>query len=274
MLIQFLIGLLAGAAIAAVAWRAHALTRDGALAAAITGGLVFGGAGIPGAALLLAFFVSSSALSRAFAARKASINANYSKGSQRDGGQVLANGGLAALLALVYALWPGEGDVFLREWVWVAFVGAIASVNADTWATELGIFNPTRPRLITSGRPVEPGMSGGISQVGTAAALAGAGFIGVVALAVGGSPILAAAASFGGLAGSLIDSLLGATLQTIYHCPTCNKETERHPLHTCGSPTRKLRGLAWLDNDWVNALASLGGSAVGLGVWVILQGLF
>jgi hypothetical protein len=67
-----------------------------------------------------------------------------------------------------------------------------------------------------------------------------------------------------GLLGSLVDSALGATYQAIYFCPTCNKETERHPLHTCGSATTRIRGLAWLDNDWVNAACALTGAALAL----------
>ena len=35
-----------------------------------------------------------------------------------------------------------------------------------------------------------------------------------------------------GFGGSLVDSLLGATVQVIYTCPACGKETERHPLHS------------------------------------------
>jgi len=60
-----------------------------------------------------------------------------------------------------------------------------------------------------------------------------------------------------GLLGSLFDSFLGATIQAIYHCSTCNKETERHPLHTCGTPTTLKRGWPWLDNDLVNLGCSL-----------------
>lgn len=67
-----------------------------------------------------------------------------------------------------------------------------------------------------------------------------------------------------GLGGSLLDSFLGATVQSIYFCPACQKETERHPLHTCGTVTRPLRGWRWMNNDWVNAFCTLGGGLLAL----------
>ena len=66
--------------------------------------------------------------------------------------------------------------------------------------------------------------------------------------------------SLAGLLGSLADSALGATLQAIYTCPKCQKETERHPLHSCGSPTTLAHGLSWLNNDWVNITCTLVGA--------------
>jgi len=261
---QLLLGLLLGAAIGALAWRMRALTPSGAWAAAVTGGLVFGLGGLPWAILLLVFFVTSSGLSRAFAQRKRSLEQEYAKGSRRDWGQVLANGALGALLAAAQAFIPGQ------DWPWVAFAGAMAAVNADTWATELGVFNPGLPRRITTGKKVEKGVSGGVSLVGYLAALAGAGLVGIAALffTPSGLPLLAAI-TLGGLAGSTVDSLLGATLQTIYWCPDCRKETERHPQHTCGSPTTRLRGWRWMNNDVVNFICSLAGGLVALGVWIV-----
>ncbi|MBK9603136.1 MAG: DUF92 domain-containing protein [Anaerolineales bacterium] len=67
-----------------------------------------------------------------------------------------------------------------------------------------------------------------------------------------------------GLAGSLVDSLLGGTVQAMYYCPTDKKETEKHPLHTCGTPTVHIRGWKWLDNDWVNFACGAAGTLVSL----------
>lgn len=267
MAVQLAIGILLGALIGALAYRAGALSRGGAWAAALTGGLVFGLGGAAWAALLLAFFVSSSALSRAFAARKAGLSEKYSKGARRDAGQVLANGGLAALLALAHAFWPQQA------WPWIAFLGAMAAVNADTWATELGVLGARPPRLITSGRVVERGASGGVSAPGYLAALGGSALIGLAAAlfapAAQALPLLGSAA-LGGLAGSTCDSLLGATVQAIYCCPACKKETERHPRHTCGAETHRVRGWRWLDNDAVNFACSLAGAGAAAAAYTLL----
>ncbi len=267
MLFQLLIGLILGVLIALAAWRLKTLSRSGAYAAAISGGLIFGLGGLPWACLLMTFFISSSALSRAFARKKAGLNEKFSKGGQRDWGQVLANGGLGAGLAVAHALLPGQ------NWPWIAFVGAMAAVNADTWATELGVLNPSLPRLITSGRAVERGSSGAISLLGSLAALAGAGLVALLAYLCFpgmGFAALCLGATLGGVGGSFFDSLLGATVQAIYWCPHCSKETERYPRHTCGAATSQLRGWSWLDNDWVNFGASLVGALLALFFYTIL----
>lgn len=264
---QILIGIFLAILVAVLAWRAGSLSWSGALAAVITGGLIFGLGGPPWAVLLLTFFISSSVLSRAFSKRKTSLAEKFSKGSQRDWGQVLANGGLGALLALGYTIPPHQ------EWLWLAFAGAMAAVNADTWSTELGVLSLIPPRMITTGQKVERGTSGGITFIGTLAALGGAALIGIAAV------IFPASQSWlyrlgiiilGGLVASLFDSFLGATVQAIYWCPTCNKETERHPMHTCGSPTSQVRGWLWVNNDMVNVACSLSGAIVTASLWLLL----
>lgn len=263
---QLFIGLLLGILIAFLAWKVGSLSPNGAWAAAFTGGLIFGLGGLAWASLLLIFFISSSALSQAFQNRKAAIQEKFSKGSQRDWGQVLANSGLGIVLVILHAMFPDQ------TWPWVAYVGTLAAVNADTWSTEVGVLSPIEPRLITwwrnGGKPVDKGTSGGITPLGTLAALVGAALIAVFAAVLnfrsGNFFHVFGAAVLGGLAGSLFDSFLGATVQTIYHCPTCDKETERTPRHLCGKETIYLRGWRWMNNDWVNFFCALVGAGVAV----------
>jgi len=266
---QLVVGLFLGALVGLLAYSLGSLSRTGAWAAALTGGLTFGLGGFRWAVLLLTFFITSSAWSRLFARRKVALEEKYAKGSRRDWGQVMANGGLGAILAIFSALLPRE------SWPWLAFGGAMAAVNADTWATELGVFNPLPPRLITTGKTVERGTSGGVTLLGYLAALGGAALIGVLSVLLGGgtryAPMIALAITLAGLAGSTFDSLLGATVQAIYFCPQCQKETERYPLHGCGTRTIPQRGWRWLDNDWVNFACSLVGALTAWGVWAILN---
>ncbi len=250
--------------IALLAYRLRTLNRSGALAAVLLGTVFFGLGGWGGAALLLGFFITSSALSRLFGKRKHGLNEKFSKGNQRDAAQVFANGGLAGACLVLFVLLPGA------DWAWAAAAGALAAANADTWATELGVLSRIPPRLLTTGQVVERGASGGISAFGTLAASAGALFLALIAILFWPHPLTAPQAllrlgllGLAGLLGSLSDSLLGATLQAIYTCPTCQKETERHPLHSCGTPTRPLRGLPWLNNDWVNTACTLTGAILG-----------
>jgi len=262
------LGFASGGVIAALAWKAGVLSPSGAGAAAIVGGLIFGLGGLDWAVLLLLFFVSSSLLSRAFRQRKAALNEKFSKGHRRDWGQILANGGLGAGLVILAALAQEQGLG------WAAFIGTMAAVNADTWATELGVLSPAPPRLITSGAVVEKGTSGGVTALGSLASLAGATLIGLGAALLRpetGIGFTLAAAVAGGLFGSLVDSILGATLQAIYYCPACQKETERHPTHICGTVTQQVRGWSWLNNDWVNFLCALCGAGGAVLLWLIFS---
>ena len=172
--------------------------------------------------------------------------------------------------------------------LFVAFSGALATVTADTWATEIGVLSPQPPRLITSGRYVPVGTSGGVTLLGTFTALLGAAFIGAGAvvltaisprwdaslgtasaqrfdLPASGVALLGVTA-VSGLVGSLFDSWLGATVQAVYYCDYDRKETERR-VHSCGRATRLVRGYRWIGNDVVNFLASLLGSGIALVVW-------
>ena len=259
---QLPLGFLLAIFIAFAAYRVHSLNKSGAFAATLTGTIVFGIGGWQWAILLLAFFITSSGLSRAFKKRKQGLDEKFSKGHERDAGQVFGNGGIATAFAALYFFFPNAA------WPWIGFAAALAAVNADTWATELGVLNPNPPRMITNPtKVVEKGTSGGISLIGTLASLAGSALIGILAAIL--YPATAPLSIFmivtlSGLAGSLFDSLLGATVQAMYYCPTDKKETEKHPLHTCGTPTVHIRGWKWFGNDWVNFACGIIGVMIAI----------
>jgi len=261
-------GVVWAAVIAWTAYQTRSLSLSGALAAWLEGSIILGLGGWAWGVLLMAFFIPSSALSRWARARKARVAEKFSKGSQRDAGQVLANGGLAALLALVAGLHRGDSVL-----LWVAFAAALATATADTWATEIGVLY-ARPRHVLTARPVPPGTSGGVSPLGWLAAILGAGLLAGLAAWLappGAAPErVALAVLLGGVVGSGVDSVLGATVQAMFYCPHCEKETEQHPRHRCGTPTTFLRGWRWMNNDVVNALAIASGAAVAvlIGWWM------
>lgn len=260
------LALAAAGAVSAAAWRAGALTKSGALAATVVGALVFWAGELAWATLLLAFFVSGSALTRWRRRREEGGSAANRAG--RDASQVLANGGVAAMAA-VMRLVAGPDGAAAGTWVWDAVVaGSLAAMTADTWATEVGLLSGARPVLLVGWRPVEPGRSGAISAPGTLAGLAGAAALAGLSRAVLGSTALAAGALAGGLIGLLADSLLGAALQGRWRCARCGRvvEVPRRHRARCTGPLRLEGGRPWLDNDGVNALASLAGAVASLAV--------
>lgn len=268
MLVNLGIAFLLSTAIASLALWRNSLSRSGAAGALVVGTLTFGLGGWVWGVLLGLFFVSSSLLSHFKEEQKRTAAEKFEKGHRRDIGQVFANGGLGALLAVLNAFFPSPLWFFL-------FVGVMATVTADTWATELGTLSKKPPRLITTGEAVDVGTSGGVSPLGTAVSLLGGLLIGLVAgllQRARGEKVLGRAAlagALGGLAGSLMDSLLGATVQQIYYCDTCQKDTERK-IHKCGTTTRPLRGWSWLNNDLVNLISSVFGGLVAVLVGVLL----
>ncbi len=255
MLARALAGALLSVLFAVAARRARSLSPSGALAAAVVGTLSVA-AGWSWGVLLIAFFASGSALSKLGERRKADlIGSIVEKGGERDAVQVLANGGIFAAAAVAHVLFPSP--------IWLALgSGALAASAADTWATEVGTLAGGAPISIISGKRVPPGTSGGITFVGSVAAIAGAIFIAVVA-ALANWPVPFTAITVGGVAGALADSLLGATIQARRWCDLCAESTERL-VHRCGKTTRPAGGLAGFDNDSVNTVCSAIGALVAL----------
>lgn len=254
---QVIVGFVLAAVAAATACRARALDVSGALAACLTGTIVFGVGGWQGALVLLAFFVPSTLLSKMGRSRKRLL-VDVGKQGARNAWQVAANGmvaGLAMLASLHF------GGVMLA-----AFAGALAAASADTWGTEIGTLARARPRSILTFRALEPGLSGGVTLQGSLAEIGGAACVALVAALVHAAPFFPVFA--GGVAGALVDSLLGAAAQALRFCPTCNRVCETNP-HQCGTPTSLRRGVSWIENDAVNLAATACGAALAAAVFLL-----
>lgn len=213
-------------------------------------------AGVPWLAILLLYFTAATTvtrLGRQTKTRKAGTL--LEKSGSRDAAQVFANGGAFAAGAIMFALG--------NDPVWLAFAaGALAASSSDTWATEIGLLSSSTPRSIVTAKPVQPGASGGVTLAGTGAGVVGALLV-AAAVALLALEVPAIAPVIGGVAGMLVDSLVGAAVQERRWCASCGRGTERL-VHVCGAATEFAGGVRGVRNDVVNAIATTAGGAVSL----------
>ena len=265
---DMLIVLVAGAictVLALGAWKAHILDEGGAISAFLIGFVTFVAPsdGWKWFIVLLLFLMVSSYMTHYKYQAKRKKGFAQEKGGARGWPNVSANGVVAGLMALSIPFFPQPS----QELILAAFLGAVATANADTLATEIGLLNPSDPRLITNLRKIVPaGTSGGISIFGEIATLSGALVIGVAAglLRMTGNPgwplsVIIGTTMIAGLVGCSVDSFIGATVQGIYRCSVCKKITENRK--HCGSPSIPLRGHKAIDNNVVNLIATIFGAA-------------
>lgn len=258
-------GLVLAAAIAAGAWKAHALTTSGAAAATFVGAAVHAGMGYRGSAAMVAYFASTSALGRL--PRQGSSTQH--RGDRRDAVQVLANGGPPAFCALVHA-WSAASAKDLAA---MAFYGSLAAAAADTWATEFGSRFGGRPRSVATGQVVSPGESGAVSIVGLAAsAVASAAIALTTQVGKDHRPSRSVSCFAGGMTGSLADSLLGAHIQEQRWCEQCGVRTELKA-HSCGNSSTHQSGLHWVNNDVVNVSGVIVGALTADALFAVLPHL-
>jgi uncharacterized protein (TIGR00297 family) len=240
------------------------LTLKGAGVQFFLGWLLFALGGWQWTVPILVFFLTSSLLTAFASRRRGGVKSLFASHDIRDAPQVLANGGTTGLFVV---LWYCTGS----ELFYIASLGGIASVAADTWGTEIGVTSRSAPRLIITWNPVNPGRSGAISLRGVIAGIIGAGVVAVSAvpwLETEGLGMALASLALAGSLGSVVDSYLGATIQVQYVCSTCGILTEREA--HCGGVARRSHGVRWFGNNLVNLACSLSGSAVAVALYLLL----
>lgn len=257
------------------------LSPNGAVAAFVVGFSAFASSYRFGIILIL-FYYTGSKLTKVKEDVKATLEADFKTGGQRDYIQVLANSLLATIVAVLFYLNVGEDshvtfDYYFSDgifaltsagnragYLWCLYLSHYACAAADTWASEIGILAKQRPILITTLREVPPGTNGGISTLGTLASAGGGLFIGLIfyvtsllfssAAAIPQYPMIV----FGllcGVVGSLLDSLLGATLQATYYSID-KKMIVKYPDARDKSVVH-TSGIDFLSNEAVNFISIL-----------------
>ncbi|HWR16388.1 MAG TPA: DUF92 domain-containing protein [Terriglobales bacterium] len=197
--------LLVTAVFGVLGYVSRGVTASGAVAGAVAALLIYVSLGLGGFVTLFGVFAATWLSTRIGYTRKRQLGIAEDKHG-RNAKQVLANVGAAAGYAVLTVKF---GPAFA-----VAAVASLAEATADTVSSELGEVLSAKPRLITSFNQVEPGTNGAISLPGTGAALVSALVIALIGAMVGlYTPSVAWLAAAAGFLGTIVDSLLGATLE-------------------------------------------------------------
>ncbi|GAB5373006.1 hypothetical protein AAMO2058_001712900 [Amorphochlora amoebiformis] len=253
--------------IALQGYKKKSLSFDGAIAAALVGGITLSVTWRFGLTLLLFYFVSSK-LTKIGLAEKAKIEAHAKKDATRGSRQVLGASLTAVIISLVYVAFISVDDLPIdylsRYWAsffLCAYMGFFSCSCGDTWASEIGKLSKAKTAtMITTFKPVPKGTNGGVTTLGTLASIAGGIFIGIIFWLVGWIstpntdvpqwPLVPYGAALGGL-GSLIDSILGATLQE-----TCIDSKSGKIVSPKTPGARHVSGLDICSNEGVNLISS------------------
>lgn len=206
------------------------------------------------------FFISSNLLSVIRLRISPLRNDIVEKGEQRDAFQVFANGLLPAVFVVI-------AYQFSLDWFRIVFASAIGAATADTWSTEMGLMSSSKPRHILNGAILEKGMSGGVTLAGLVGGIAGGitifllcGLLKYIPMGLMEGILI----TIGSMAGTIVDSILGATFQVGYRCRICDQYTEKK-VH-CSQETSLVRGWKWMNNDMVNFLSP---ALVSIGIIIV-----
>ena len=209
------ISLVLSAGLSSLAYRHRMLTANGSFSAFLVSSAIGVFGGIPWLLTILAFVVAAFLTTKFRILEKAGKGLQEGRKGERGTMNVVANSLPGVAIALLNFF--GPGSITHAEYA-LLFIVSIAAAASDTLASEIGVID-RNTRLITTFAKVPTGTDGGISVLGTTAALGGAVFIaltGYALLFLSGIrlpvSLLPPVVLFGFL-GSMVDSLLGATLE-------------------------------------------------------------
>ena len=268
--------LLVFAVMAYLACRWNHLTAHGTSGAFLLAVLCTWIFGIAGLLLPLFFFVSANVIGKIRKnIQKEEGKFIEKKTGRRDLMQVLANGLMAIVAAVIFAASDSSSNAKLMFAALVMFGAAMAEATSDTWAGEIGRLSGKQPISLKTGKVVPKGMSGGVTLLGYGAGLLGAAFIAVIwyvlfsvisgpaDLFIEKLPIGLLIIILAGFAGCILDSFLGAFLQALYIDSDTGKYTEKKK-SLSGKDNQLTCGISWMDNDMVNLGSNLLSAVIAL----------
>ncbi len=198
----------------------------------------------------------------------------------RTAAQIIAVGLLPGLFGTLSFTTYMLGFYAMAHSLLIAALSMIATSNADTWASEIGVLYRGKPRLILN--PLiraETGTSGAVSFLGLLASIAGATSVALLATSLAYLPHMVLLApeftdlecsplkmmtivTVSGFAGELADSVLGLILQEKRQCLKCGIicETEKH----CSVDTVALWGFKCVKGEHINLLSQLFAGALSM----------
>jgi len=233
-----------------LAWALGSITIPALITAFLiaTGIFITGGWGVYSA--LIAFFLLGNLASKIGKTKKLEAAKLHARSGKRSYVQVLANALPSLIFCAIY--FCTNNTAYL-----IAAIACFAAATADTLSSEIGVLSKIPPINVLTFKPIQPGLSGGVSLLGFCGATIGAAVIAAISAFIGNIFTHSAILSIfiAGLFGSVIDSMLGAAFQAKYK--TDNGLTEKPP-NTKAKPSK---GFAIVNNDMVNFISiSLSGA--------------
>ena len=235
-----------------ISYKRKYLSISGFIGAVIMAILLYGFGGSSYIYPLVVFFIISSILSH-FKEDKFEI-----KKSNRNISQVYANGGVALFICII-------NYFYYHDLMYPCFLASVAAANSDTWGTELGIISNKTPIDIISRREIAPGTSGGITLIGTIGSILGSLVIGLVGHFFYISFNLLLLVIISGFLSSIIDSILGSTIQARYISADGFIITEKYK-----KSFYLFTGSNKINNDVVNLYCTLSGPFIFLLLFSII----
>ena len=245
-------------ALAILAVGSGAMARDGGFAAFLLFAFVgfFGGL-VPIIFIGLLFFISTVV---SVVGKKIDKKRQSEAHSPRRATQIIAVGLFPVIAIILHYI--TKIDVF-----YYMFYLALIEQIADSMASDIGRLTKKKNISIITLRPVEKGISGGISTLGTACAFISSFLLGLIPLAFNVISVTAyVMISAFAFVGTLIDSVVGGLFQSLYFCDNCKTKIES-PMH-CDRPARLIKGYRVIDNVAVNYIA--GGVTCLMGLFLVL----